>query len=219
VSGPRIVELSHPIAPGMPVYQGMPAPEYSTLVSREDSADRLAGGVSFHIGRLGLAANTGTYLDAPYHYHEDLPDIAGIPAARLVDVPALVVSAVGATAIGPDLLGDLPAGVAVLVHTGWSRHWGTAEYATGAPYLTAAAVSVLLAAAPALVGIDALNVDDTADLTRPAHHGLLGAGIPILEHLTNLDALPRTGARLTALPPPVTGFGSFPVRAVAVLPQ
>jgi kynurenine formamidase len=216
----RIVELSHPVSPDMPTYQGMPAPELTTYISREQSAARLGTGVSFHIGHLGLPANTGTYVDAPFHYHPELADIGELPAERLVDVPIVVVAAVGLTAVDVPSFGDPTrlAGTAVLVHTGWSRHWGTAGYATGSPYLTAGAVKLLVDAGIAVVGIDALNVDDTADLTRPAHSGLLGAGIPILEHLTGLDALPATGARLTALPPPVRGIGSFPVRAVAVLP-
>jgi kynurenine formamidase len=104
------------------------------------------------------------------------------------------------------------------VHTGWSRHWGTRAYLSGSPYLTAESARLLVAAGVALVGIDALNVDDTADLARPVHHTVLGAGIPLLEHLTALEELPDMGARLTALPPPVRGLGSLPVRAVAVLP-
>lgn len=69
----------------------------------------------------------------------------------------------------------------------------------------------------AAVGIDSLNIDDVDDLTRPVHDTLLGAGIPVLEHLTNLAAVPDTGARLIAVPTPVRGMGTFPVRAIAVL--
>jgi kynurenine formamidase len=218
-----IIELSHPIEPGMPTYPGLPAPEWSTVISRDAAAERLGTGVSFHIGAVTLVANTGTYLDSPWHCHAELADIATIPVERLVDVPIVVVTALGGGAIGPEALGDTErlAGCAVLVHTGWSKHWGTPEYsAEGAtPYLTAATVLALLRAQPALVGLDAHNIDDTRDPTRPAHHGLLRAGIPILEHLTGLEALPETGARLTALPPPIRGIGSFPVRAVAVVPE
>jgi arylformamidase len=216
----RIVELSHPIEHGMTTYPGLPGPVISTHISREESAARLGTGVSFHIGRIDLVANTGTYLDAPYHFHADGADLATLPVERLVEVPIVVVRASGRHAVGPDLLGDPSrlAGCAVLVHTGWSRQWGTEAYLSGSPYLTADAARVLVGAGVALLGIDALNVDDTADLSRPVHHGVLGAGIPLLEHLTALDEVPDTGARLTALPPPVRGLGTLPVRAVAVLP-
>lgn len=219
----RIIELSHPIEPGMPTYPGLPAPTWSTVTSRADSERRLGTGVSFDISAVDIVANTGTYLDAPWHYHEELPDLVSLPVERLVDVPVVVVEAPGGGPIGPETLGELArlSGAAVLLHTGWSKHWGTPEYAAEGrtPHLSAAAVLSLLRARPALVGLDAHNVDDTRDPTRPAHHGLLRAGIPIIEHLTGLDALPETGARLTALPPPIRGLGSFPVRAIAVLPE
>jgi arylformamidase len=219
----RIIELSHPIEPGMPTYPGLPEPEWSTFTSREASAQRLGTGVSFDIGALSIVANTGTYVDTPWHYHEGMADLATMPADRLVDVPIVVVAVPGGGPIGPEALGEPGrlSGAAVLLHTGWSKHWGSAEYTAEGrtPHLTAGAVLALLQARPALVGLDAHNVDDTRDPTRPAHHGLLRAGIPILEHLTGLDAVPETGARLTALPPPIRGLGSFPVRAVAVLPE
>jgi kynurenine formamidase len=219
----RIIELSHPIEPGMPTYPGLPEPSWSTVTSRAESAARLGTGVSFDIGALHIAANTGTYVDSPWHYHEGSEDIAGLDPHRLVDVPIVVVAAPGGGPIGPDTLGDITrlAGAAVLFHTGWSKHWGTPEYAAEgrAPHLIAATVLSLLQARPALVGLDALNVDDTRDPTRPAHHGLLRAGIPIIEHLTGLAEVPETGARLVALPPPIRGLGSFPVRAVAVVPE
>lgn len=211
----RFVDLSHAVEHGMITYPGLPAPVVSTHRERTE----ISPGVSFHIGRIDLVANTGTYVDAPFHYHSDGPDVAALPLERLVDVPAVRVSAYGVPVIGPDVLGepDRLWGKAVLVHTGWSRHWGTERYGTGSPYLTADAARLLVEANVALLGVDALNVDDTADPVRPVHDTLLASGIPILEHLTNLSALPDDDFRLTALPAPVRGLGSFPVRAVAVL--
>jgi kynurenine formamidase len=214
-----IVDLSHPIAAGMTTYPGVPVPQVRVAVSRAESAARLAAGVSFEIGSVTMVGNTGTYVDAPYHYHADRADVAALPLERLVDVSIVVIRAYGLGAVGAADLGDPGRlwGRAVLVHTGWSRHWGTAAYLdTGCPHLRADAVDVLVDANVAVVGIDSLNVDDPADPHRPAHHGLLGADIPVIEHLTNLDALPDTGARLTALPAPVRGMASFPVRAVAI---
>ncbi|GAA4210720.1 cyclase family protein [Actinocatenispora rupis] len=215
----RFVELSHGIRDGMVTYPGMPEPRLSTYKSRAQSGAELGTGVSFDIARIELVANTGTYLDAPYHYHADGADVAALPVERLADVPLVVVRAVDAPHVDAAALGDPGRfwGHAVLIETGWSRHWGTPAYLTGSPYLTADAARVLIDANAALVGVDTLNIDDVTDPHRPVHDGLLGAGIPIVEHLTNLAALPDTGARLTALPAPVHGMGTFPVRAVARL--
>ncbi|MGI5499546.1 cyclase family protein [Lentzea sp. CA-135723] len=206
----RIVDLSHPIVHGMTTMGGMRPPSVSTYVSREETAARMGPGVSFEIGQIDLIANTGTYLDTPAHYHQGGYDTAGLPLERVVDVPVAVLR------IGDQVPAEL-VGHAVLFHTGWSRHWGTDAYQHGHPFLTADVVEALIAAGPALVGIDSLNIDDAGDLTRPAHQGLLGAGIPIVEHLTNLDQLPARGARFTALPMPVVGMGTMPVRAIAVV--
>lgn len=215
----RFVDLSHPIVAGMTTYPGLPGPEVSTYIGRDESAARLADGASFHIGQMTLVANTGTYLDAPFHFHADGAEIADVPLERIADVPIVVVRGVGESCVDAHHLGEPGAlsGKAVLVHTGWSRRWGTPEYLSGSPYLTGAAARTLVDANVALVGIDALNIDDTADLARPVHRQLLGAGIPILEHLTNLDQLPDTDTRLVAVPAPVRGMGTFPVRAIAVL--
>jgi arylformamidase len=214
-----IVDLSHEIVDGMTTYPGVPGPRLRVAVSRADTATRLGSGASFEIESLTLVGNTGTYVDAPYHYHADRADVAALPLERLVDVSIIVIRAYGLGAVTAAELGD-PArlwGQAVLVHTGWSRHWGTAGYHdTDCPHLTIDAVDTLVDANAALVGIDSLNVDDPADPRRPAHHRLLGADIPVIEHLTNLDAVPDTGARLVALPAPVRGMASFPVRAVAI---
>lgn len=217
-----IVDLSHPITAGMQTYPGLPPPSLQTVISRVESARQLGSDVSFEIEQLTLVGNTGTYLDAPFHFHAERADLARLPLERLVNVPITVVRAIGLPAVTADLLGDSAAlwGTAVLIHTGWSRHWGTPRYLEfDNPYLTADAVDRLVAANVALVGIDSLNVDDPRDAHRPAHHGLLGADIPIIEHLTNLRDVPDAGARLTVLPAPVRGMASFPVRAVAVRPD
>lgn len=200
-------------------YPGLPAPVISTYISREESAQQLGTGISFHIGRIEMVANTGTYLDAPYHFHAGTADLAELPLERLVDVPVVVIRTRSHTAVGPEVLGDpgILWGKAVLVHTGWSRHWGTPAYRSNSPYLTRGFAQAMVEANVVLLGIDALNVDNVEDPTRPVHDTVLGNGIPLLEHLTNLDRLPDRGARLTALPAPVRGLGSFPVRAVAAL--
>lgn len=215
----RLVDLSHPIVAGMTTYPGLPGPEIETFIGREESAGRLAPGVSFHIGRICMVANTGTYLDAPFHFFSSGADTAGLPLERLVDLRTVVVDARTDIRVEADRLRGLPdvAGAAVLVRTDWSRHWGTAQYSHGSPHLSRDAVQWLIGAGVALVGIDALNIDDVNDIARPAHVGLLGAGIPIIEHMTGLQALPAEGARLTAVPPPVVGMGTMPVRAVAAI--
>lgn len=220
MSSKRIVDLSHPIEPGMTTYPGLPGPTVTDFLSREASRSRYDAGTTFQIGRLEMVANTGTYVDAPFHRFSDAVDVAGIPLERLADVEGIVVEALQeqGRAVGPEAFAgrDLR-GRAVLVRTGWSRHFGSARYGEGHPFLTRPAAEALLEGGPAVVGIDSLNIDDTSDGARPAHTLLLGAGIPILEHLAHLEALPLSGFRLHAVPAPFRGLGSFPVRAYAVL--
>jgi kynurenine formamidase len=217
----RLVDCSHEVVDGMTTYPGLPGPTITTHLSREDTAQRMAPGISFQIGRIDMVANTGTYIDSPWHFHADGPDLAGLALTRIADLPAVLVHLDGHEG-GIDA-GALPAGEyeghAVLFHTGWDRNWRTDRYGESAPYLTSAVVESLLASRAALVGIDSVNIDSIADLTRPAHHGLLGAGVPIVEHLTHLDQLPERGARFFAVPPKVSGFGTFPVRAFAMIAE
>jgi kynurenine formamidase len=215
----RFVELSHSITAGMITYPGLPGPVVSDFLSRADSTLRYAPGTSFQIARIEMVANTGTYVDSPFHRFDGGVDVGALPIERLADLPGVLVDASGAgRAIGPDRFEGLGlAGRAVLVRTGWDRHWGTETYGHGSPFLTGETAEALAAAGAALVGIDSLNIDDTADLERPAHTRLLTAGIPILEHLCNLQSLPASGFRLHAVPAPLHGIGSFPVRAYALV--
>jgi kynurenine formamidase len=217
--GLRLVDLSHAIADGLRTYPGLPTPVVSTHLGRADSEARYAPGTSFHIGRIEMVANTGTYLDTPFHRFADGADLAALPLERVANLPALVVAAPAhGRAIGPT---QIPAcelrGHAVLFHTGWSRHFGSEAYFSGHPFLTREAAEQLVERGAALVGIDSLNIDDTADGTRPAHTLLLAAGIPIVEHLTRLDEIPASGLRFFAVPVKVRGMGTFPVRAFALI--
>ena len=215
----RFVELSHRIDPGMTTYPGLPGPVVSDFLARDASAARYAPGTTFQIGRVDLVANTGTYVDAPFHRYAGGVDVAGLPLERLADVEGVLVDATAAgRAVEAAVFAALDlSGRAVLVRTDWSRHWGTPAYGEGSPFLTRDAAEALVAARPALVGIDSLNIDDTRDGARPVHSALLAAGIPILEHLRALDALPPSGFRLHAVPPPFRGLGSFPARVYAIL--
>jgi kynurenine formamidase len=215
---PAFVDLTHPIRDGMVTYPGLPTPRFTTVLSREDSRERYAPGVEFHIGSAELCTNTGTYLDTPFHRYPDGYDLSQLPLERCALLPAVVVST-GGGPLNADALPDDLAGVAVLVHTGWDVHWGTPRYGEpDHPYVTPEAVDRLVALGVALAGIDALNIDSTAGPDRPAHSELLAAGVPVVEHLTNLGALPTRGARFTAVPIPLVGLGTFPVRAFATLP-
>jgi kynurenine formamidase len=216
----RMVDLSHDITDGMTTYPGLPGPHISTHISREESAARFGTGASFHIGRVDMVANTGTYLDSPWHFHEDGADLAGLTLERLAALPITLVRRTpdGPRAIDATALPDEPVeGHAMLFHTGWDAQWRTDEYGANAPFLTADVVRALVERRPALVGIDSVNIDDVDDGNRPAHSMLLGAGITIVEHLTNLGALPEDGGTFYAVPPKVHGFGTFPVRAFALI--
>lgn len=217
----RLIDLSHEIEHGMTTYPGLPAPAVSDWLSRDASQGKYAPGTTFQIGKIEMVANTGTYVDAPFHRLADGFDVAGFALAAVADLEGLVVRATGRTRRALDagaFRGLTVRGKAVLVYTGWDAHWRTATYGTGHPFLTADAAVFLVEAGAALVGIDSLNVDDTADGTRPAHTAILRAGIPLVEHLTNLAALPEGGFRFFAVPPRIKGMGSFPVRAFAIAP-
>jgi arylformamidase len=219
-SARRLVELSHVVRDGLVTYPGLPAPVITDHLGREASRASYAPGTEFHIARIDMVANTGTYVDAPSHRHADGPDLADLPLERVADLPGVLVDARSGTgrAIPPvAFLRREVAGCAVLVHTGWSRHFGTPGYAKGHPFLTEATARWLVDAGAALVGIDSLNIDDTTDGRRPVHTTLLAAGIPVCEHLTGLAALPADGFRFSATPVRVAGMGTFPVRAWAVI--
>lgn len=186
------------------------------FLSREASRGRYGPETTFQIGRFDMVANTGTYIDSPFHRFADGQDISQLALGMLAELPAVVVRIDGHRAAGTaDFETTELRGRAVLVHTGWARHWRTERYGQGHPYLTAAAAAYLKDRGVRLVGIDSLNIDDTADGERPVHTTLLGAGIPIVEHLRGLGQLPGEGFVFSAVPPAVRGMGSFPVRAYA----
>ena len=216
----RYIDLSHTIMDGLVTYKGLPAPIICDYLSREDSRAIYAPGTEFQIGKIELVGNTGTYVDCPFHRYADGKDTSQVALERFVDLPAVVVRAdyrasrvVDAGAFQGKELG----GRAVLVHTGWDAHWNTERYFEGHPFLTEAAALYLRERGAWLVGIDSLNIDDTADLTRPVHSTLLAAEILIAEHLCNLAALPDEGFTFSAVPPKLEGVGTFPVRAFAKL--
>jgi kynurenine formamidase len=216
----RLIDVSHEIEAGMITYPGLPAPVISDYLSREASRGRYAEGTTFQIGRIEMVANTGTYIDAPFHRFAEGVDLAGLPLERLADVEGVLVDATerDGRAIGPDFFEGLDLyGRAVLVHTGWDAHWRTQQYAVDAPFLTRRATELLVEAAPSLVGIDSINIDDMQDGERPAHTLLLGAGIPVVEHLCHLNKLPASGFRFHCVPVKFRGVGTFPARAYAVI--
>jgi kynurenine formamidase len=214
-------DLSHQITPGMFTHPGLPGPQWDVFRTRQDFEQ--AGGTTFQIDRVTMVGNTGTYLDSPFHRFADGTDLAGIALERVADLPVLLVDTRGQRGVGVDVLAaalgdDELAGAAVLLHTGGDEHWGNEQYAVAAPYVTADAAEWLAQRKPALVGIDAVNIDDLADLSRPAHTQLLGNDVLVLEHLTNLGAVPERGARLHAAPLAWHGVGTWPVRAYAIVP-
>lgn len=214
----RLIDLSHTIEAGMVTYRGLPAPLICDHLSREASRAHYEPGTEFQIGRVEMVGNTGTYLDTPFHRYADGEDLSEVGLERVAGLPGLVVRAESLQAVDRDRFeGRDLRGRAVLVHTGWARHWRTDAYFEDHPFLTEAAAALLVAAGAALVGIDSHNIDDTRARTRPVHTLLLGAGIPICEHMRGLEQLPDRGFRFTAAPPKLKAFGTFPVRAFAEL--
>lgn len=215
----HLIDLSHVVEDGMVTYKGLPAPVVCDYWTREESRQHYTGDTSFHIGRIDMVANTGTYLDSPFHRFAGGQDLADLDLTRLANLEGVVVQAANlGRAIGQEAFTGLDlAGKAVLVHTGWDAHWRTEQYFTGHPFLTAVAAQYLAQQGAALVGIDSLNIDDTEDGKRPVHTTLLGHGIPIVEHMCHLDRLPNGGFHFFAVPVKIKGMGSFPVRAFALI--
>ena len=216
----EIIDLSHVIEEGMTTYKGLPGPHICDFWKREDTAANYDDGSTFQIGRIDMVANTGTYLDSPFHRYADGADLSELRLASLADLPAVVLRRPwenGLAIDAADFEGLEVEGKAVLVHTGWDRHWRTDAYFGEHPYLTAQAADRLAEQGAKLVGIDSCNIDNMHVRARPVHTRLLGADIPICEHMTNLGSLPDAGFRFSAVPPKIKGVGTFPVRAYAVL--
>ncbi len=214
----RLIDVSHVVEHGMITYKGLPAPIICDYLSRQASRERYAPGTEFQIGRIDMVANTGTYVDSPFHRYADGADLSMLPLTSLANLECLVVR-VGETPRSIDTLAlnaDEVRGRAVLVHTGWDRHWRTEAYFENHPHLTGGLAEWLVDAGALLVGIDSHNIDDTATGERPVHSALLRNGIPIVEHMTNLHHVPERGSRFYAVPVKVKGMGTFPVRAFAL---
>jgi kynurenine formamidase len=216
----RLIDLSHTIEDGMVTYKGLPGPHICDFWTREASAANYDDGSTFQIGRIDMVANTGTYLDSPFHRYAEGRDLAALPLESLAQLDALVIRRPFDQGLATDVehleTADV-GGKAVLIHTGWDCHWRTDAYAVDHPFVTRAAAEWLVANGATLVGIDSHNIDDTRVRARPVHTLLLGADIPICEHMTGLDQLPVSGFRFSAVPPKIAGMGTFAVRAFAVL--
>jgi len=213
----RFIDLSHTVEHGMVTYKGLPAPVISDHMSREQSRAKYSAGTEFHIGKIEMVANTGTYLDSPFHRYADGRDLSEIGLESVADLEGIVVHAKAQATTASTFEGMQLAGKAVLIHTGWDVHWRTEQYSSGHPYLTEDAAQFLVDSNAALVGIDSFNIDSIKDGRRPVHSILLRANIPIVEHLCGLGQLPDKGFRFFAVPVKVKHFGSFPVRAFAML--
>jgi kynurenine formamidase len=216
----RLIDLSHVIEEGMTTYKGLPGPHICDFWTREDSAANYDDGSTFQIGRIDMVANTGTYVDSPFHRYADGKDLSELPLGSLADLEGVIVRRPFENGLGVDadaFAGMDVRGKAVLVATGWDRYWRTEAYLTEHPFLTEAAARALIEGGAAFVGIDSHNIDDTRLRARPVHTLLLGADIPIGEHMTGFEQLPDRGFRFTAAPPKIKGMGTFPVRAFAVI--
>jgi arylformamidase len=217
-----LVDVSHVIEHGMVTYKGLPAPLVCDFLSREQSRAHYTPGTEFHIGKIEMVANTGTYLDSPFHRHANGKDLSELPLDRLANLEGVIIPAdlSKGRAMDRSIFKDHDLrGKAVLVRTGWDVHWRTDPYFEGHPFLTRDAAEYLVAAGVALVGIDSMNIDDTADLSRPVHSLLLAGEVPIVEHLRGLAQLPNAGFRFFAVPVKVKGMGTFPVRAFGLVEE
>lgn len=216
----RYIDLSHTIEDGLVTYRGLPAPIVCDYLSREDSHKFYEAGTEFQVGKIEMVANTGTYLDTPFHRFADGDDLSAIALERLIDLEGVMVTVPHSERLAiteADFIGADVSGKAVLVNTGWSKFWNTDRYYNDHPFLTEEAAQYLVDRGAKLVGIDSHNIDDSSGNRRPVHTTLLGAGVLIVEHMCNLGAIPDGDFRFTAVPPKFKGVGTFPVRAFAAV--
>ncbi len=216
----RLIDVSHTVEHGMVTYKGLPAPIVCDYLSREESKKRYAAGTEFQIGKIEMIANTGTYVDSPFHRYPDGTDLAGLPLTSLANLDCLVARMTPSNDRAIDKLpfkADEVRGKAVLVQTNWDRHWRTEQYFEGFPFLTGDLARWLAHSGAVFVGIDSHNIDSTDTGERPVHTELLGREIPICEHMCDLSALPERGSKFFAVPVKVKGFGTFPVRAFGIV--
>ena len=217
----ELTDVCHTIEHGMITYKGLPAPVIGDYLTREESRNRYAPGTEFHIGKIEMVANTGTYLDTPFHRYARGKDLAALDLYSVANLDGIVVRCLDRSdpAITEESFSGVDVkGKAVLVHTGWDQYWRTEQYSSGNhPYLTEAAATYLAKNDAALVGIDSFNIDGTHDGNRPAHSILLGHDIPIVEHLCGLGDLPDRDFKFFAVPVKVRKFGTFPVRAFGLV--
>jgi kynurenine formamidase len=217
VDSTRFIDLSHAIEDGMKAYPGFPSPKIQAFLTREDSRSHYDGKAEFYIGKVDMVGNVGTYVDSPFHRHAEGLDLSQIPLESIAGVAGIVIDGQPSPnrSIKIDCDESELRGRAVLIRTGWDKRWGTERYWEPGPYLSDESIDLLVRSKARLVGVDFWNIDNIENKARPAHTRLLGANIVIVEHLANLSALPRTGFRFYAVPPPIVNGASFPVRAFA----
>jgi len=218
MEGPHLIDVSHVVESGLVTYKGLPAPVICDYLSREESRRLYEPGTEFQIARIDMVANTGTYIDVPFHRFEDGQDLSEVGVERIAELPGTVIRVPYARRLAvtaDEFRGYEVRGRAVFIHTGWDVHWNTEAYYSGHPFLTLDAAVYLRDGGARLVGIDSHNIDDTSGRSRPVHTTLLGAGILIVEHLCELRLVPDDGFVFSAIPPKLKGVGTFPVRAMA----
>ena len=215
----RLYDLSHVIEDGMITYKGLPAPVICDYLSREKSRSFYEEGTEFQIGKIEMVANTGTYIDCPFHRYADGQDLSEVELSRFVNLDVVIVHVPyqqGLEVTVKHFSGLDVHKKAVLIHTGWSAHWRMDSYFENHPFVSADAARYLVSQLVTLVGIDSHNIDDTRGRSRPVHSILLKEGVLIVEHLCNLETLPQRPLKFSAVPPKFKGVGTFPVRAYAV---
>jgi arylformamidase len=204
----------------MLTYKGLPPVHICDYLSRQASVPLYEEGTTFQIGRIDMVANTGTYMDCPFHRYEKGRDLSEIQLNEIVNIPGVLIDASGQQVMDVSSFSSIEVrGKAILVFTNWAKHFNTPVYYSGHPYLTEAAAVFLRDEGALLVGIDSHNIDDTSGNRRPVHSILLGADIFIVEHMTNLNSLMGKSFLFSAVPPKIKGMGTFPVRAFAAISE
>lgn len=214
----RIIDLSHPVDESTQSYPGDPQPSFTPVAT--------IAAEGFNLLHVSMGSQSGTHVDAPYHFRDDGRRISDIEPERFVG-PAVVADVTGKapreriTRTDLDSIADaLGPGRILVLHTGWDRHYRTAAYYDH-PFLDAEAARWVLDTGVRTIATDTINPDETVlDGPQPegfpVHHLVAAAGGIIAENLTNLAAVDFPDPVVSLLPVRLTGADGAPVRAVAM---
>ena len=209
----KIIDLTHPIEPGMPVFPGTEPPEILTACTVEEHG--------FLEKKITMYSHTGTHIDAPAHMLENGPTLDQFPGETFIGKACIYRHTSRTQRISVDHLRDfvvqLQTADYLLIGTGWDRYWGQREYFHEFPVLTEETAKWLLNFQLKGIGLDVISADSIDSKDYSVHRVLLSHNMVIVENLTNIMLLPDSGCTFQCFPLNLKNADGSPVRAVAII--